>query len=487
MTVDTAALLDEAIGRLTAGDAAAAEALCRRVLAEAPANFFAYHLLTVTARRTGRLDEAKRNARKAWTLEPAAAETFHNLGACHQDCNELAAALRCFRRALHIKPTHALSYHDVAAIEAKLGRWDAAMLATRQAVQFTPDQAKTLFRLASLSWTSGDADAALRWSRRALRLAPDDGEIACYLADLCCVGDRPDEARRFLHHGRLHGADPQRLARVETFLAEPEPETVGSIVIPAYRAEGFILRALDSVERSIKYFRHRRGRTDAAFRIIVVDDGSPDDTLGRVRAWGDGNPHVEVLALRSNVNRGQGYCRNLGAQAAAGPLVWFLDADDLFLPPHLYRCAETMAAEPDTALVKTGFVLDVEIHPDWYGRVRYTCPSNICVRNACHRLIGGFPEERAYRVGGEDGAYMEAIDHLFFVRILDDRTVWHTHHPGNAFDRQLERFVRPFETVAPDALPTPDDPRGLLRDRMLWRLERGRRQPWDGPRFKPLP
>lgn len=66
--------------------------------------------------------------------------------------------------------------------------------------------------------------------------------------------------------------------------------------------------------------------------IIVVDDGSTDDSLNIIAAAVEGRADVKVLAKS---NGGQLSCFNEGFAAASGDLIFFLDADDLFTPRYL--------------------------------------------------------------------------------------------------------------------------------------------------------
>src|SRR5262245_42788481 len=89
-----------------------------------------------------------------------------------------------------------------------------------------------------------------------------------------------------------------------------------SVVIPTYNRLEFLISAIESVER----------QTYKSFEIIVVDDGSTDDTLAHLSALGD-----RVTLLRQ-MRKGPGAARNMGARHASGAYVAFLDSDDLWLP-----------------------------------------------------------------------------------------------------------------------------------------------------------
>jgi len=92
-----------------------------------------------------------------------------------------------------------------------------------------------------------------------------------------------------------------------------------SVVIPAYNAGRYIGRAIDSV----------LAQTRPPDEIIVVDDGSTDDTAAVVRGYGD-----KVRFIRQE-NAGASVARNTGIEAATGDWIAFLDADDEWLAEHL--------------------------------------------------------------------------------------------------------------------------------------------------------
>lgn len=92
-----------------------------------------------------------------------------------------------------------------------------------------------------------------------------------------------------------------------------------SVIIPAYKAEAFIARAIDSVLR----------QTLQDFEIIVSDDGSPDATATEVSRYRR-DPRVKYIF---HPNRGASHAKNLAARQARGEYLAFLDADDL-LAPH---------------------------------------------------------------------------------------------------------------------------------------------------------
>lgn len=105
-----------------------------------------------------------------------------------------------------------------------------------------------------------------------------------------------------------------------------------TIVLPAYNVAPFVARAIESV----------LAQTHRDWRLVVIDDGSTDDTLAIIRGLAD--PRIRVL---TQSNSGVSAARNRGIGRIDGAAVMFLDADDWLAPDALARLAATLEAHPD--------------------------------------------------------------------------------------------------------------------------------------------
>jgi glycosyltransferase involved in cell wall biosynthesis len=110
-----------------------------------------------------------------------------------------------------------------------------------------------------------------------------------------------------------------------------------SVVIPAYNADQFIGRALESIEN----------QTIQPNEVIVIDDGSTDGTSLRVEEFAR-HSALEVVLVRQT-NQGSSAARNNGIRKATGELITFLDADDLIYPAFLEQTASGLIRFPDWA------------------------------------------------------------------------------------------------------------------------------------------
>lgn len=118
-----------------------------------------------------------------------------------------------------------------------------------------------------------------------------------------------------------------------------------SIIIPAFNAERYIYKCLDSIYK-------KGGLNKEYFNLIetiVVDDCSVDNTSTFVAEYVANNGITNLLLVRHEQNRQQGAARNTGLKTAQGEYVWFVDADDIIMPGFL------------SVLHNSAFLLDVDV------------------------------------------------------------------------------------------------------------------------------
>jgi glycosyltransferase involved in cell wall biosynthesis len=110
-----------------------------------------------------------------------------------------------------------------------------------------------------------------------------------------------------------------------------------SVIIPTFNRAKFLKEAVESVF----------AQSGDGFELIVVDDGSTDETAKMLEEFGD-----RVRVLRQE-NRGVSAARNAGIAAARGEWVAFLDSDDLWKKRKLEKQAAWVAAHPQVKICHT--------------------------------------------------------------------------------------------------------------------------------------
>src|SRR5689334_17614281 len=111
-----------------------------------------------------------------------------------------------------------------------------------------------------------------------------------------------------------------------------------SVVIPTYNYGRFLAEAIESA----------LSQTRPPGEIIVVDDGSTDDTASIVKGF---DAHVKYIKQE---NAGVCAARNRGVNESTGELIAFLDADDRFEPTAIEKQAAIFESEPEVGLVYCG-------------------------------------------------------------------------------------------------------------------------------------
>lgn len=174
-----------------------------------------------------------------------------------------------------------------------------------------------------------------------------------------------------------------------------------SVIVPAYNAAGYLPACLKALSRF----------APEGTEVIVVDDGSTDDTVKVAQDLG-----ARVVALPQNVGRGP--ARNAGAAAASHSILLFVDADVVVHADTLLQILDVFEGEPglealfgayDTRPADPGFfsqyrnLLHHYVHHVSGPRAAHFWTGLGAVRRAAFQRVGGFNE-------GPWARYMEEID-----------------------------------------------------------------------------
>jgi glycosyltransferase involved in cell wall biosynthesis len=117
-----------------------------------------------------------------------------------------------------------------------------------------------------------------------------------------------------------------------------------SVIIPTYNRAKLLGRAIQSI----------LAQTYQDFELIIVDDGSTDDTESLVKSFNS----EKIRYIRHKKNRGASAARNTGIRSAKGEYIALQDSDDEWMPEKLEKQMRAFAtAPPEVGVVYTGFYI----------------------------------------------------------------------------------------------------------------------------------
>ena len=164
-----------------------------------------------------------------------------------------------------------------------------------------------------------------------------------------------------------------------------------SVIIPTYNRGWAIKEAVDSV----------LAQDYEDFELLVVDDGSTDNTPEVLDAYGG------ALKILRQENKGVSAARNRGIENASGRFVAFLDSDDLWLPQKLSRQVEFFNRIPDALICQTEEIWirnGVRVNPKKRHKkpsgmifepslaLCLVSPSAVMIRRSLFEIVGSFDE-----------------------------------------------------------------------------------------------
>ena len=224
-----------------------------------------------------------------------------------------------------------------------------------------------------------------------------------------------------------------------------------------------VMAAHDSAQTIEAAIASVRLQTRRDWELIVVDDGSTDETAAVAAAVPD-----DRIRIVTQSNRGAAAARNAGLRSARAPLVSTLDSDDLWLPSYLETMVQALAEAPDVAVAYTdAWVLD-----DATGRVRKTTEmtyqrppippptahrellKELLRRNFVYNSVTA-RRDALLAVGGYDERLWNAQDWELWLRVaasgrrflrVPGTLAVHRDHPGS-LSTDLERARRAVQQV----------------------------------------
>ncbi len=284
------------------------------------------------------------------------------------------------------------------------------------------------------------------------------------------------------------------------------PPPLVSVVTATYNMGRYIRETVDSI----------LAQTHGRLELIIVDDGSTDDTPEVLAAYA-GEPRVRLVR---QANTGQTAAKNRGLREARGEFIGFCDADDRWLPDKLARQLPRFEGAPRLGVVYGDFdCIDGEGRPT--TTPRWPCFSGritgkLLVDNFVHFPTALVRREAVEQAGGFDESLTMAIDYDLWLRISLDWDFLHvpetvveyrlwegqmSHRTGERLDNAF-RMMKRFLADHPGSV-TPAESRyawtytyvtracwhagqGRIRAAASDYLRAARRRPWDRRLWKSL-
>ena len=251
-----------------------------------------------------------------------------------------------------------------------------------------------------------------------------------------------------------------------------------SVVIPCYNGERFVAEAI----------RSALDQTRSPSEILVIDDGSTDDSADVISSFG---PPVRLI---QQTNQGESVARNRGIDESSSSWVAFLDADDAWLPAKLERQLATTATGDVASVTNVRFFGDEDYDaPRWTEMparmcsIEYICdlnafiPSTLMIRR---NVSARFPEWTQH---GEDYVFTLEVCSRGSVAFVDEPlTRYRVHRKGqSAHPATLVRQDRTIRKWLTDhAAELGNERVAGIRRRQLRAAGRSRAQVAAGPQTR---
>lgn len=181
-----------------------------------------------------------------------------------------------------------------------------------------------------------------------------------------------------------------------------------SVIIPCFNAASLIGAQLAALADQAY---------DGVWEVIVADNGSTDDTLAVARRFQGRLPRLRIVD--ASERKGAAHARNVGARAASGDHLIFVDADDIVAPDFLRAMGAALgqhdfvAPRLEACALNTHWAASLGQHPQYHGLKRYYNPPYLLYAGGCGL---GIRRERFLELGGFDTQTQSLEDSEFCFR-----------------------------------------------------------------------
>ena len=198
-----------------------------------------------------------------------------------------------------------------------------------------------------------------------------------------------------------------------------------SVIIPAYNAEKFLKRTLESV----------LNQTYSNIEVLVVNDGSKDQTSAIVQLFAEKDKRIILL---SQPNSGVAAARNLAIQKSQGEFIAPIDADDIWYPHNLEKQVKCFLENDSSIGIVYAWSVDIDENDDLTGEFRaseiegevYTTlilhdfianASSVVIRKNCFERVGGYRSQLPHddKQFKYSSPYLRCEDLELYLRIAE--------------------------------------------------------------------
>lgn len=244
-----------------------------------------------------------------------------------------------------------------------------------------------------------------------------------------------------------------------------ESEPIVSVITPTFNRAGYLHHAIESV----------LAQTVDRFELLVVDDGSTDDTPELMERYSSDSR----IRYFQQPNQGQSVARNRGIKEARGDFICFLDSDNAWLPEKLEKSLEVFRNNPECHVVYGDYIeidqwgkeLGVNRMRRFSGAItpellkdNFISMNTTMTRRGCFETMGGFDE--ADRLAEDYGLWLRLSTQYQFYYLADVLGFYRVmeHQISSDKRRRLdanERILLSFLNTYPNAVTSEQKHRGL--------------------------
>ena len=208
------------------------------------------------------------------------------------------------------------------------------------------------------------------------------------------------------------------------------------MVIPVYNVAAYVEEAVASIQN----------QTVRDIEIIIVDDGSTDQTPQLIQNIADHDPRVRILKMPETGGHGSAAARNLGWNACRGSYIAIMDGDDISTPARLEKLLGFLETHPEISLVSSA-MRTMDEQGRFLGKVYEAAPNHAAIMKTVHLNIPClhwlarkelYDHLAGYRImpTGEDHDFLlRALSEGYRFHNLSEPLYWLRIRKGNSSDR----------------------------------------------------